>query len=143
MITIESPAFAVQAADEGDGVRFDVTSADGRSRSYAIPARESRDYFAFFRELHCDFGTRLPHFFVERGDFPETPPHWHPLLTENVSPTILAGYGDPAVVKTSSGYYLLATSNDAPDAFPILHSDDLIHWEHKAFLFPEGKQPEW
>ena len=59
------------------------------------------------------------------------------------SPTILAGYGDPAVLKTDGGYYLLATSNDAPDAFPILHSRDLIHWEHRGFVFPEGQQPAW
>ena len=52
-----------------------------------------------------------------------------PLLTENISPQILSGYGDPAVLKTDEGYYLVATSNDAPDAFPILHSDDLDHWE--------------
>src|SRR5205085_504182 len=28
-------------------------------------------------------------------------------------------------------------------AFPILHSDDLIHWHHKGFVFPEGDQPGW
>jgi arabinan endo-1,5-alpha-L-arabinosidase len=143
MITTESPAFTVNAADECEGVRIDVAAADGESRSYAIPGRESEHYFDFFRELHRDFGTRLPHFFVERAGFPETPAHWQPLLTENVSPTILSGYGDPAVIKTASGYYLLATSNDAPDAFPILRSDDLIHWEHEAFVFPEGQQPAW
>ena len=78
-----------------------------------------------FRDLHRDFGTRLPHFYSPPADFPETPANWQPLLTENASPTILAGYGDPAVLKTDDGYYLLATSNDAPDAFPILHSHDL------------------
>ena len=36
-----------------------------------------------------------------------------------------------------------ATSNDAPDAFPILHSRDLEHWEPRGFIFPEGEQPEW
>ena len=36
-----------------------------------------------------------------------------------------------------------ATSNDAPDAFPILHSPDLEHWEPKGFVFPEGEEPEW
>jgi len=47
------------------------------------------------------------------------------------------------VVKTDDGYFLLATSNDAPDAFPILHSTDLLHWEHLGFVFPRGQQPEW
>jgi arabinan endo-1,5-alpha-L-arabinosidase len=138
----DSPTFSVDAGDEGEGVRFDI-SADGRSASYLTDGRESQDYFEFFRQLHHDFGTRLPHFFVDRTDFAETPSSWQPLLTDNVSPKILAGYGDPAVLKTNEGYYLLATSNDAPDAFPILHSNDLIHWEHKSFVFPEGREPEW
>src|SRR5260221_6174095 len=139
----ESLSFAVDARDEGDGVRFDVTAGDGRSASYLVAEPEAQAYFEFFRSLHRDFGTRLPHFFVDRTDFAETPSSWQPLLTDNVSPKILAGYGDPAVLKTDDGYYLLATSNDAPDAFPILHSDDLIHWEHKGFVFPEDHQPEW
>lgn len=135
--------FTVDAADEGAGVRFDVTGPDGRSVSYLLNGREAQDYFEFYRSLHCDFGTRLPHFFVDRSEFAETPPSWQPLLTDNISPTILAGYGDPAVLKTDGGYYLLATSNDAPDAFPILHSVDLIHWQHCGFVFPDGQQPEW
>lgn len=143
MIDTESLPFAVDARDEGDGVRIDVRGPGGRSASYELEGRESLHYFEFFRQLHRDFGTRLPHFFVDRTDFAETPSSWQPLLTDNVSPTILAGYGDPAVLKTGDGYYLLATSNDAPDSFPILHSEDLIHWEHKGFVFPEGQQPEW
>src|SRR5947209_15516585 len=139
----ESLSFTVDARDEGDGVRIDVTGPGGRSVSYRLEGRESQHYFEFFRQLHHDFGTRLPHFFVDRTDFAETPSSWQPLLTDNVSPKILAGYGDPAVLKTDEGYYLLATSNDAPDAFPILHSEDLVHWEHKSFVFPEGQQPEW
>jgi arabinan endo-1,5-alpha-L-arabinosidase len=138
-----SPLFSVKAGDDGDGVRILVSSADGQSRSYLLPGRESQHYFEFFRDLHRDFGTRLPHFFADPATFPQTPPQWQPLLTENASPTILAGYGDPAVLKTDSGYYLLATSNDAPDAFPILRSDDLIHWEHMGFVFPDGRQPAW
>jgi beta-xylosidase len=65
------------------------------------------------------------------------------LLTENASSQILAGYGDPAVIRTTDGYYLLATSNDAPDAFPLLHSVDLVHWEHLGFVFPQAEEPEW
>jgi len=142
MTTNESPSFTVDAADDGDGILINVAS-NGERRGYRLNGAESQHFFAFFRELHRDFGTRLPHFFAERSQFLDTPQHWQPLLTENVSPTILAGYGDPAVLKTDGGYYLLATSNDAPDAFPILHSEDLVHWKHKAFVFPEGKHPEW
>jgi hypothetical protein len=143
MFDPDSPFFTVDAADDGDGVRIQVATADGRSQTYVLPGRESQHYFEFFRDLHDDFGTRLPHFYAPPADFPETPPNWQPLLTENASPTILVGYGDPAVLKTDQGYYLLATSNDAPDAFPILHSNDLIHWEHRSFVFPEDDQPEW
>jgi arabinan endo-1,5-alpha-L-arabinosidase len=139
----KTPSFTVDARDEGDTVRINVTGPGGQSASYLLEGRESRHYFDFFRQLHRDFGTRLPHFFVDRTDFAETPSQWQPLLTDNVSPKILAGYGDPAVLKTDDGYYLLATSNDAPDAFPILHSEDLIHWEHKSFVFPAGNEPAW
>jgi hypothetical protein len=124
-------------------VRIGVAASDGRHHVYSLNGRDALDYYDFYRALHRDFGTRLPHYFTDPTDFPDTPPNWQPLLTENASPTILAGYGDPAVLKTDSGYYLIATSNDAPDAFPILHSDDLVHWEHKGFVFPEGNQPAW
>ena len=137
------PPFRFAAAEDGAGLRFTVSAGDGPPRDYRLEGRESQHYYAFFRDLHRDFGTRLPHLFASPREFPETPPNWQPLLTENASPTILAGYGDPAVLKTDQGYYLLATSNDAPDAFPILHSDDLIHWEHRGFVFPDGHQPEW
>ncbi|MCL6730196.1 glycoside hydrolase family 43 protein [Sphingomonas hankyongi] len=119
-----------------------VGSGD-QSKSYVTPGREAEHYYELFRQLHQDFGTRLPHFYAPPAEFPSTPTHWQPLLTENVSPQILAGYGDPAVLKTDDGYVLLATSNDAPDAFPILHSTDLIHWEHRGFVFPRGEEPEW
>ena len=143
MIELDSPTFAVDASEEGESVQINVVCSDGRSKRYVLGGRESQHYFEFFRDLHHDFGTRLPHFFAEPREFPETPPSWQPLLTENASPRILAGYGDPAVLKTDEGYYLLATSNDAADAFPILHSEDLLRWEHKGFVFPEGEQPEW
>jgi len=139
----DSHSFSIDVRDEGDRVRFEVTGPDGHTASYLTEGRESRHYFDFFRWLHVEFGTRLPHFFVDRRDFAETPSSWQPLLTDNVSPRILAGYGDPAVLKTGDGYYLLATSNDAPDAFPILHSSDLLHWDHKSSVFPEGREPEW
>ena len=143
MLAADPPLFTVDADDEGEGVRIHVHAAHGCSRTYVVPGRESEHYFDFFHDLHRDFGTRLPHFFAKPAEFTETPASWKPLLTENAAPTILSGYGDPAVLKTDEGYYLLATSNDAPDSFPILHSDDLIHWEHRGFVFSQGKQPAW
>ncbi len=47
------------------------------------------------------------------------------------------------MLKTDDGWWLVATSNDAPDAFPILCSNDLQHWEPRGFIFPEGQTPAW
>jgi len=74
---------------------------------------------------------------------PRDEPPWTPLITDNLHPRILSGYGDPAVLKDAAGYFLVATSNDAPDSFPILRSDDLIAWEPAGFVFPEGEAPAW
>ena len=136
-------SFQVAAAEEGEGVRFDVRSSDGTAKSYLIAASEQPLYAQFYADLSRDFGTRMPHMLAEPDEHPPSEIEWQPLLTENISPQILCGYGDPAVLKTDDGYYLVATSNDAPDAFPILHSRDLVHWEHKSFVFPRGAEPEW
>jgi arabinan endo-1,5-alpha-L-arabinosidase len=67
-----------------------------------------------------------------------------PVLVESVSPLILYGYGDPCVVRVGArDYRLLVTSNDAPDAFPILTSEDLRNWRLKGFVFPRGSSPAW
>jgi arabinan endo-1,5-alpha-L-arabinosidase len=134
--------FTVAPRHEGDGFRIDV-AADGHSRSYFVPTATQQDFNAFFRELSEDFGTRLPHAYSRAANRPPAPFAWRPLLTENVHPQILVGYGDPAVLKTDDGWWLIATSNDAPDAFPILHSHDLKGWEPKGFIFPSGEQPSW
>ena len=139
----DSLTFEVDAADQGEGCRLTVRASNGVVRDYQIEASEQPQFSRFFAELSRDFGTRLPHVFAEPAEHPEASYEWQPLLTENISPNILCGYGDPAVLKTDDGYYLLATSNDAPDAFPILHSDDLVHWAHQGFVFPRGEEPEW
>ena len=136
-------SFQVDATEEGNGVRLDVRSSEGIAKTYRIAASEQMLCAQFFAELSRDFGTRMPHVLADLAEHPPSNVHWQPLLTENISPQILSGYGDPAVLKTADGYYLVATSNDAPDAFPILHSHDLIHWEHKSFVFPSGHAPEW
>jgi hypothetical protein len=137
-------AFAVDAVEQGQGTRFAVRAGESpEERIYEVPGGEQVDYAAFFNALARDFGTRVPHAFREPAIAPETQCEWRPLLTDNLSPQILAGYGDPAVLRTDQGYILVATSNDAPDAFPILRSHDLVHWEHEGFVFPEGHAPEW
>jgi arabinan endo-1,5-alpha-L-arabinosidase len=133
--------FAVETTDMGEGLRIAVRSGP-ETRTYKLEATDQEHFAAFYAELARDFGTRplvkeprLP------PDAPEPP--WRPLLTENISERIVAGYGDPAVLKTEEDYVLIATSNDAPDAFPILRSDDLEQWVHQGFVFPEGETPDW
>ena len=110
-------------------------------RSYRVEGPEPEAFEALYDALNADFGTRRPHHMdpIEAFD----PPPWKPLITGNLSPRILSGYGDPAVIKADDGWWLVATSNDAPDAFPILHSPDLQNWEPKGFVFEEGHTPAW
>src|SRR5687768_859461 len=136
-------SFEVDAVEHGEGARIGVRASDGTARTYEIAGGEQQHYAAFFADLARDFGTRRPHISANAGDYPPGKAPWRPLLIENVSPQILCGYGDPAVLKADDGYYLVATSNDAPDSFPILHSTDLEHWQHRGFVFPEGHQPAW
>ena len=134
-------AFEVEAAEDGEGTRFEVRAAGGReTRAYRVPGGEQADYAAFYRELAARLGhARPPRLRRAASRRPRPEVAWRPLLTDNISPRILAGYGDPAVLKTDEGYVLVATSNDAPDAFPILRSDDLEHWQHAGFVFPGGR----
>jgi hypothetical protein len=134
------PAFELKAAEEGGETRLAV-SASGRTCRYRLGQGTQRDYLAFYEQLALDFGTRAPQVHEEAP--PPGPAEWRPLITQNVSPRILYGYGDPAVLRTDQGYHLVATSNDAPDAFPILRSQDLHSWEHIGFVFPEGQAPAW
>lgn len=121
---------------------------DGRdlAREYRLSSTGQADYLDLFARLAADFGTLLP-----RNREADAPPDftapWRPLLTDNIAPGILYGYGDPAVTRvedaTGPRYYLLVTSNDAPDSFPILRSADLLRWEHAGFVFPAGHKPAW
>ena len=135
-------AFDVRAVATGPATALTVTQG-GAARAYEIPGGEHQDYLDFFRTLASDFGTRSPHAYEGPAASDGVAPDWRPLILENLSPRILAGYGDPAVLKTDQGYILVATSNDAPDAFPILRSHDLKTWSHEGFVFPEGEAPAW
>jgi arabinan endo-1,5-alpha-L-arabinosidase len=135
--------FEVETAEQGDGFSIKVAASGGISKSYEVPTGTQPDFAAFYRALAEDFGTRMPHLFASAAEHPDSTIRWRPLLTENVSPQILVGYGDPAVLKADDNYWLVATSNDAPDAFPILCSTDLQHWEPSGFVFPAGQEPHW
>ena len=139
--TDELTHFEVELADDGEGLTIAVRGG-GKTKVYALPGRDQGDFFLFYAQLAEDFGTRPAENPAAIAGDSDDPP-WRPLLTENVHPKILAGYGDPAVIKTADGYFLTATSNDALDAFPLLHSDDLEQWRHVGFAFAEGEAPEW
>ena len=127
-----------------DGIATLITVRRGDTvKTYRIPTGQHQHYTLFFSQLSRDFGTRTPAVHRTVALTTNAEPDWRPLILENLSPRTTAGYGDPAVLKTEEGYFLVATSNDALDAFPILHSDDLKSWTHRGFVFPEGEAPEW
>jgi len=129
--------FEIEAVADGEATAIKVNGT-----AYRIGGGDPEHYAAFYAELNRDFGIRDP--YRNEQWFPKSSdPRWEPLITNNIHPRILAGYGDPAVLKTGESYVLVATSNDAPDAFPILTSKDLEHWEPAGFVFPEGQAPEW
>lgn len=137
------PPFAVEAQAEGIATRISVRRGEER-RDYRLPTGNHPHFALFHTELARDFGTRQPHIHaspVLAGEQEE--PGWRPLILENLSPLTTAGYGDPAVLKDGENYWLVATSNDAPDAFPVLHSRDLESWRHEGFVFPAGAAPGW
>lgn len=134
--------FDVEASADGEATELLVSAPGERPRRYRIAGGEPHHYEQFYEELASDFGTRRPRHFEPVAPAASEPP-WKPLITGNLHPKILSGYGDPAVLKTEDGWYLVATSNDAPDAFPILRSRDLTAWEPVGFVFEEGSTPEW
>lgn len=138
----DSPAFTVNATADGEATDLIVTTRDGARQAYRIEGGEQHHYVAFFYAVAVDHGTRRPHE-VDHELAAPSGPRWKPLLTTNLTPQILCGYGDPAVIKVGGDYYLIATSNDAPDALPILHSTDLETWRLEGFAFPEAHNPEW
>ena len=128
----------------------DPAAGSSRTREYRLPDTQHNAYLDFLEGLARDFGTRVP-----RNRRPQEAPAFEaplrPLLTRNLSPDILYGYGDPAVLRVpeeaaggeGAWYYLAVTSNDAPQAFPILRSRDLTDWRPVGFVFPKGWGPRW
>jgi hypothetical protein len=140
-MTSAFPTFALDLVADGEATDLTITS-NGLTRAYRIAGDEQHDYSAFYDRIAADYGMRRPHDGEHLLDAPSGP-RWQALITKNLSDQILCGYGDPAVLKTADGYFLVATSNDAPNAFPILGSDDLESWQPIGFAFPEGHTPPW
>lgn len=135
-------SFSLAAQRNGETTIFAVTHA-GQTRSLTIAGARHADYRAFLHEVAAHFGIRPPAQHGATVGDDVTQGEWTPLIVENLSERTRAGYGDPAVLKVGNDYYLVATSNDALDAMPILHSPDLVTWTHKGFVFPEGDTPDW
>ena len=136
----------------GAGYHFTVREHCPKNRSgktccYILEDRQHQSYLIFYSQLATNFSLRNPknkHNFLKQPSF-EVP--YIEVITENLTSEIRYGYGDPAVIRIDNGkktlYYLLVTSNDAPNSFPILRSKNLTDWESVGFVFPEGKKPHW
>jgi hypothetical protein len=151
-------AFAVVvggAGAAGPSRSFSVTGPDpgtgsGTTREYLLPDPRQNAYLDLFESLARDFGTRVPRS-RQPSDVPGFKAPYQALLTENLSPDVLYGYGDPGVIRVAEEgaggeeacYYLVATSNDAPNSFPIVRSRDLKEWRLVGFVFPAGRKPRW
>ncbi len=60
-----------------------------------------------------------------------------------VNPVIGGDCPDPGVLRVGADYYLTCTSGNAPEAFPIRRSRDLVRWERVGAVFPAGRRPSW
>ena len=94
----------------------------------------------FFRELSRDFGTRVRTSSLRRRASSGADPLAAAADRKCPSANSRWLWGSRRCSRTEHGWWLVATSNDAPDAFPILHSVDLEHWEPKGFVFPSGQR---
>lgn len=149
----DSPARYEAATLPGDAagagrLRLHGPDAHGfpTTRDYPLPGPAHADFLDLFEAIARDFGTRVP---LNRRPrpAPDFDAPYEALLTENAGVGVLHGYGDPAVARVVHDgvphWMLFVTSNDAPDAFPILRSGDLRKWEHVGFVFPRGRKPAW
>lgn len=140
------------AGASNGGCLFDVTGPDPRTGQpktcrYQLNSRDHISYLDLFGQLALDFGLRLPQN-RQKTPKPALTVAYQEVLRENLSAGMIYGYGDPALIRVEqqSGnpwYYLLATSNDAPDSFPLLRSANLTDWEFVNYVFPRGSKPPW
>jgi arabinan endo-1,5-alpha-L-arabinosidase len=126
-------------------ITADVTTAK-KTFFYQVENSNHHSWLSLFEKLSKDFGLRLPVNKQEEKKYSFDIP-WRELLTKNLVPEMLYGYGDPAVLRVEEEneiwYYLVTTSNDAPHSFPICRSRNLTDWEFVNFIFPKGNKPGW
>ncbi|MDB5118989.1 MAG: b-xylosidase/arabinofuranosidase, Glycoside Hydrolase Family 43-like protein [Sphingobacteriales bacterium] len=134
------------------GYEFTVSTHDAVTRkvktcSYILKDKQHQSYLNFYKKLADDFSLTIPKNRQHLLSEPSFKVDYQQVLTKNLMPEILYGYGDPAIILVDEGqetcYYLVVTSNDAPNSFPIIRSKNLIDWESAGFVFPKGKKPKW
>ena len=150
--------FAITIRESNDSDQFGhfltVKGADPETGStktchYQLVDKAHNAYLDFYEKLSQDFGLRLPLNRQPQKKVPAASIPYQEVLTKNFTNEILYGYGDPAMLQVpgplgeDSWYYLVATSNDAPDSFPILRSRNLTDWEFVNFVFPRNQKPLW
>lgn len=57
------------------------------------------------------------------------------------NPVLAGDYPDPSVIRTGDDFWATATTSEWAPLFPILHSRDLVHWEHVGNVFE--RRPDW
>lgn len=134
------------------GYKFIVSASHPISQklktcSYILKDKEHQSYLDFYKKLAADFSLSISKSRGEVSKIPSAKVTYQEILTKNLTPDILFGYGDPAIIRVvkdqETWFYLVVTSNDAPNSFPILRSRDLKEWESAGFIFPKGKKPAW
>ena len=50
---------------------------------------------------------------------------------------------DPGVLRDGTGYVMACTSGNAPDAFPVFTSPDLVTWTPAGAILPAAARPRW
>ncbi|HYH14912.1 MAG TPA: family 43 glycosylhydrolase [Flavisolibacter sp.] len=137
--TTDMRTFHIQGKDPATG--------KNKTGLYYLKNNEHHDYLDLFAQLAGDFGLQLPYNRQPVANRAFTA-HYRKVIGQNIAPGILYGYGDPAVIRvddTPDGtkYYMVVTSNDAPDSFPLLRSPNLTDWECIGYVFPQDRKPPW
>jgi hypothetical protein len=141
--------FSVLVSEDAHGCRMleiSYKNPDAKmiSQRYTLATRDHQNYLDLYEQLAQDFGMRLPRNRQRPNESNSIEIPWRTVLTQNLHEGMHYGYGDPAVLKAGDGaYYLLSTSNDAPDSFPIIKSADLVEWSFAGYVFPAGQKPAW
>jgi beta-xylosidase len=65
-----------------------------------------------------------------------------PITAATYQNPVLAGdYPDPSVIRVGDDYWATATTSEWAPLFPLLHSRDLVNWEHVGNIFEH--RPDW